>query len=166
MRNIIIIAAALSTILFHGCKSSTPTCAPGKIQENAPTDVGTGDDSYGIYNPQNVVNISGKILNIIKFDINGPKSRLDLSIDSNGKEYLVHTGPVAYMKGLGADFKTGDTVSVSGSTVVFNGKTRIIAAKIKDGSKKFIIRDSKGIALWPQGGKIDGTTKDKLKLAE
>jgi hypothetical protein len=164
MRIFLIAAAALSAVLFYGCQSEPKETVCPNVP---PTVIGTGDDSYGVYNPENVFETGGTILKVTEFDANGPKSRLDFTIKSTlGEEYLVHTGPVAYMKNLGANFKVGDSVTVVGSTVVFNGKTRIIAAKIKDGSKKFIIRDSKGIALWPQGGKLDGTTKDKLKLAK
>jgi hypothetical protein len=154
-------------MFFYGCKSSSTTpLSESTSKDTQPAIIGSGDDSYGIYNPENVVTITGKVLNVIKFDLKGPKSRLDIKLSSNEKEYLVHTGPVYYMEKLGADFKQGDTISVTGSTVVFNDKTRIIATELKDKAKTFKIRNAKGIALWPQGGKIDGTTPNQLKLAK
>lgn len=60
----------------------------------------------------------------------------------------IHLGPQWYIDRQGIDIKVGDQVEVTGSKILVEGNTVILASIIKKGEKIWQLRDEKGYPFW------------------
>ena len=71
-----------------------------------------------------------------------------LELKSGDTDYEVHLAPAAYLKEFEMYIKAGDTVTVTGTKVMFEGKPAILARVVKVKNDTYLFRDEKGRPLW------------------
>ena len=66
----------------------------------------------------------------------------------------VHLGPAAFLRRQSLRIAVHDTLTVTGSRVLFEGKLAIVAAEVKKGNEVLKLRDDNGIPVWSGGGRL------------
>ncbi len=111
-----------------------------------------------IYDPSTVQAMEGKVLSmeIVTPPGGGRGMGIHLSLQTGKETIPVHLGPRWFMKNQTPQIATGDTITVTGSRVTFDGKPAIIAREIQKDGKTIKLRDDNGVPLWagrgPKGG--------------
>lgn len=79
---------------------------------------------------------------------------LQLTLQTQAGEVLVHVGPTWYITPKVFRFALGDEITVKGNRFESEGKTFLVAAEIdKEGSAPLILRDKQGLPVWHEKAK-------------
>lgn len=104
----------------------------------------SGRGPYGkLYDPQAVETISGEVTRV---EQSGCGKNIVLKTESG--EVLVHLGPNFFLDHQDVQIKTQDKITVTGSKVMIDGQTYFVAAEVKKGDKRLILRNAKGDPVW------------------
>jgi hypothetical protein len=76
-----------------------------------------------------------------------------LIVRADAKVREVHLGPAAHMTSNHFEFRTGDTITVTGSEVKMGERDVIIAREIKKGDHVLTLRDANGVPRWSGRGR-------------
>lgn len=71
-----------------------------------------------------------------------------LELKSGDTTYEVHLAPTAYLKDFEMVINAGDSVTVTGTKVMYDGKPAILARVVKVKNDTYLFRDEKGRPLW------------------
>lgn len=63
----------------------------------------------------------------------------------------VHLGPADYWKKNGIELLKGDSIEVTGSRVLVDGKEALIAREVRKGDKTVTLRNAQGVPAWSGG---------------
>lgn len=113
-----------------------------------------------IYDTKTVETVRGQILSIDKTA--PPADRgygIHLTLKTDKETIPVHLGPASYVEKQTPRIEAKDTVEVTGSRVMIDGKPAIIAAQIKKGSDVLKLRDENGRPAWAGSGGRHGQPK-------
>lgn len=66
----------------------------------------------------------------------------------SGGTFEAHLAPAAFLKEFGVKFNQSDTVTLTGTKVMFDGKPAILVRTAKVRNETFMFRDDKGRPLW------------------
>ncbi len=107
------------------------------------------------FDPAKMTTIEGTIKSVGTFQ---PEKESALGLQLNvetktGESVIVHCGPSHYTAQQDFNFKTGDTVTISGSKTRIWMKQVIMASEIQSGGKTLRLRDQQGRPLWKLEGK-------------
>ena len=75
-----------------------------------------------------------------------------LNLKSESGMIEVHVGPENYLKAKGVSFERGDTVTVTGSKQLLQGKDSLIAKEVKKGDQVLTLRNADGTPKWSRRG--------------
>jgi hypothetical protein len=89
----------------------------------------------------------------------GRMSRVVMLVNTGEAIVPVMLGPSWYLKQSGLVALSGDDVTVEGSIVQLGNKPMMLATKIKAHGSELILRDEKGLPVWPLHKDRDGTEK-------
>ena len=78
----------------------------------------------------------------------GRSALMHLVLKSGTDTFDVYLCPQQFIKDMGIELKTGDTVEIKGSTVLDNGKSVILARELTRGTDTYVLRDDKGVPVW------------------
>lgn len=78
----------------------------------------------------------------------GRSALMHLVLKSGTDTFDVYLCPQQFIKDMGIELKTGDTVEIKGSTVLDNGKSVILAREVTKGTDTYVLRDDKGVPVW------------------
>lgn len=78
----------------------------------------------------------------------GHNAFMHLVLKSGTDTLNVYLCPQQFIKDMGIELKTGDTVEIKGSTVLDNGKSVILAREVTKGTDTYVLRDDKGVPVW------------------
>ena len=78
----------------------------------------------------------------------GRSALMHLVLKSGTDTFDVYLCPQQFIKDMGIELKTGDTVEIKGSTVLDNGKSVILAREVTKGTDTYVLRDDKGLPVW------------------
>lgn len=78
----------------------------------------------------------------------GRSALMHLVLKSGTDTLDVYLCPQQFIKDMGIELKTGDTVEIKGSTVLDNGKSVILAREVTKGTDTYVLRDDKGVPVW------------------
>ena len=108
------------------------------------------DTQYSrMYNPQTIETISGKLVSIERTSPMPKMSQgVHLMVQTDKEIIPVHLGPEWYITNQDMQLQVNERVEIKGSKVNFNGKSTIVAAQVKKGSKILTLRDENGFPLW------------------
>ena len=103
------------------------------------------------YDAKTVETIGGKVLSIEK---TAPAKRrgywVDLMLQSEKETIAVQLGPAWYIDKQTRRIEANDTIMVTGSRVMMDGRPAIVAADITRGNELLKLRDDNGIPVWPR----------------
>jgi hypothetical protein len=106
------------------------------------------------YNPKTVETVEGKVLSVEK--TNPPAERghgVHIMLQTDKETISVHLGPAWFLEKQTMQIGANDTVTVTGSRVMMEGKPVLIAAQIKKGEEILKLRDDNGVPAWSGTGR-------------
>ncbi len=126
---------------------SLAVAAPASAQ---PGPGGRGPGAYDrVYDPAKVETVSGKISAIDRRTAWRPgRMGIHLTVQTATGALPVHLGPAWFIDTLEPALKVGETITVKGSRVMFDGKPAIIAASVTRGQDTIELRDTSGRPVW------------------
>jgi hypothetical protein len=104
------------------------------------------------YDPRTAENVRGKVVSVEKASSKGRSYGIHLTLQTDKETITVHWGPGHYIEKQTPQIEANDTITVTGSRVVIDGKPAIIAAQVKKGNEVLKLRDENGIPLWRRAG--------------
>ena len=115
-----------------------------------------GSDGWGMnspyqrtYNQASVETLTGEIVDIeTTVPQTGMSSGIHLTVKTAKETIAVHLGPEWFIERLDTKLAKGDSVTVKGSRVTFDGKPVIIAAEVKKGDAVLLLRNEAGVPAW------------------
>ena len=110
---------------------------------------GTGRGYQGLYDTTTVQTVSGEVIAVDSFNgAHGIGAGIHAMLKSDSGSVSVHLGPSWYLDKQSAKIEKGDKITVTGSRIIFQGKSALVAAEIKKGDKTLSLRDKQGYPLW------------------
>ena len=104
------------------------------------------------YNPKTVETVQGKVLSVEKTSPPAQRGHgVHLMLQTDKETIEVHLGPAGYLEKQALQIAANDTITVTGSRVMMDGKPAIIAAQIKKGDEVLKLRDENGVPAWSAG---------------
>lgn len=110
---------------------------------------GTGNPCCSMYNPETTETISGEVVSVDEI----PRGKegfygIHVSLKTDKETIPVHLGPGWYIEYQDTKIEPGDKVEVTGSKIMYAGKTAIIAYEVKKGDAILVLRDNDGFPAW------------------
>ncbi|HEX7959386.1 MAG TPA: hypothetical protein VF493_05685 [Terriglobales bacterium] len=101
------------------------------------------------FDPANQTTIKGVIEQVNNYEcpISGTMGS-HLTVRSGPGTVEVHLAASKFLNEYGIAFTKGDTVEVTGTKVVFDGKPALLARQITVGDRTYSFRNDKGLPLW------------------
>lgn len=104
------------------------------------------------YNPKTVETVQGKVLSVEKTSPPAQRGHgVHLMLQTDKETIEVHLGPAGYLEKQALQIAANDTITVTGSRVMMDGKPAIIAGQIKKGDEVLKLRDENGVPAWSAG---------------
>lgn len=105
---------------------------------------------YGrMYDPKTVETISGEVVSIDKITpMKGMSYGVHLTVKTDKEILSVHLGPAWYIENQDVKIAPKDTLTISGSRIMFQNKPAIIAREVKKGDEVMLLRDENGFPVW------------------
>jgi hypothetical protein len=104
------------------------------------------------YNPKTVETLQGKVLSVEKTSPPAQRGHgVHLMLQTDKETIEVHLGPAGYLEKQTMQIAANDTITVTGSRVMMDGKPAIIAGQIKKGDEVLKLRDENGVPAWSAG---------------
>ncbi len=146
MRHVTVIGIVIGTFLITGAGTAVAQRGMGR---------GAGGRGARPYDAKTVTTVSGTVVKVehIAGRGRGGSGGVHLLLQTDTEEISVHLGPAWYIDKQALKIAAHDSVEVRGSRVTFDGKPAIIAAEVKRGDQKLILRDENGIPVWSRGGR-------------
>jgi hypothetical protein len=124
---------------------------------------GLGSAYNRLFDTTKMVTFSGKIRGIqVMPPMRGMADGAILLVKaSNGGTALVDVGPAWFIDNQPIRFNMRDTINVTGSKIIVDGRGTIIASRISKGSNVLVLRNEGGVPLWaayqvfPNGVNVD-----------
>jgi hypothetical protein len=107
-----------------------------------------------LYSSKSEVTVKGRITGIADESIPSQSMTAAETVlvkSANGGVTTVDLGPKWYLTNMKPGVKLNDQVSVTGSKVVLNNRSFVIARKIADGKRVLYLREVSGFPLWVAG---------------
>ena len=103
------------------------------------------------WNPSTVEKVVGKVTS--KDTIMQPKGRgllpaVGMTLKTDKGNVYIHLGPQWYFDNQELSINVGDTVEVTGSKIVVDSNTVLLASSVKKGDKTWQFRDQQGFPFW------------------
>jgi len=102
-----------------------------------------------LYTTGSVVTVSGVVQSVYLDTPPGVRIQaVYLSLKTDGGSIPVQLDPESFIQKLTTKFEKGDKIEVTGARVTVEGKTMILAARIKKGAESVEFRNSAGVPAW------------------
>ncbi len=104
------------------------------------------------YDPKTVETVQGKVVSMEKTSPPAQRGQgVHLMLQVSDAAIEVHLGPARYLADQALQIAVNDTITVTGSRVMFDGKPALIAAEVKKGNEVLKLRDTNGVPAWSGG---------------
>jgi hypothetical protein len=102
-----------------------------------------------MYNPETAEKISGEVVSIDEI-IRGRDGfyGIHLTVKTDKETVTVHLGPGWYIEKQDTKIEAKDSVEITGSKVLYDDKSAIIAYEVKKGDDTLVLRDTNGFPAW------------------
>jgi len=100
------------------------------------------------YDPATEAKLKGTVEEFKLVPPSGGKPVGYLTVKSGANTVEVYLGPKKFLDDMGANFKTGDAVEVTGSKVTQDGAELILARQVEKGDDTLILRFKDGKPAW------------------
>jgi hypothetical protein len=101
-----------------------------------------------IWNPETVATLTGTVETIDPIVMGYGLSALRLQLKTSEGLVRVRIGPSWWVAEKKIAFTKGETLEVKGSRLVFAGEPSIVAAEIRRGGDRLVLRDAAGKPAW------------------
>jgi hypothetical protein len=102
-----------------------------------------------MYNPQTIETISGTVDSIHKIrPMKGMSYGVHTVVKTDTESISVHLGPDWYIENQDVQIERGDTITIKGSRITYDGKPAVVAAEVHRGDEVLVLRDAQGIPVW------------------
>jgi hypothetical protein len=114
-----------------------------------------GGGPGNLYNPQSVVTVAGTVVSMTPSPGKpGLPYLAYLTLQTARGKIDIFLGPSLYIDKFPVQFKVLDRIQVTGSKIMWEGSSVILAAEVKKGDKMLKLRDPNGVPVWSgQGNK-------------
>jgi hypothetical protein len=111
---------------------------------------GPGGRGYQrLYDTTTVQTVRGEVVAVDKFTgARGIGAGMHLTLRSDSGSVSVHLGPDWYLDKQSVKIGKGDKITVTGSRIVLQGKSVLVASVVQEGEKTLNLRDRQGYPLW------------------
>jgi hypothetical protein len=107
-----------------------------------------------VYDPKTVETVAGEVISVSRGDGAGVGRGVHLVLRTDsGATLSVRLGPAWYVDRHAMKIATGDRVEVKGSRVGSGGESAIVAAEVRKGQDKVLLRDEAGVPAWSGAGR-------------
>ena len=96
------------------------------------------------WDKEKITTLEGKIIDA---------DRLFITMESSGKEYILHLGPIGYWQKKGIKAEKGNSVKVTGMVVGIDGKMNAYPQTLTIEGKELKIADENGVPAWAGTGR-------------
>lgn len=129
---------------------SVAFCFGGQLNDVREADGwGKTSDYQQLYNVASVQTIKGHVNSQINVTpIDGMREGCGLTVVTAYESIPVQLAPCWYIKKINANFEKGEPVEITGSRVLINDSTVMMAAKVKTGAAVIMLRDEQGMPVW------------------
>lgn len=150
MRRLNVLAISLAAVLIVPLTVMAQQRGGGSPdRERGSAGWGPRDSYMRMFDPATVEEIQGEVMEIAYFTPTETVGRgVHLVLKTNKETIPVHLGPGWFIDRQDIQMNQGDTVSVIGSRVTFEGKPAIIAAEVHKGDDMLMLRDGRGLPRW------------------
>lgn len=102
-----------------------------------------------MYDVATVETLKGEVVSVEKISAKkGWGYGVHLTLKTDKETIPVHLGPGWYIEHQDETIKPQDSVEITGSRILYEGKPAIIAAEVKKGEEILKLRDDKGFPFW------------------
>lgn len=78
-----------------------------------------------------------------------------ITMEANGKEYIIHLGKPSFWKNQDMKIEKGTSIKITGMVLDINGKMNIYPQSVVIGEKEIKVSDENGVPVWAgNGGKF------------
>ena len=110
---------------------------------------GPGGAYNRLYDTTKIVTVEGTVTAVHRITPRrGMRPGVHLTLKTATGKVDVHLGPAWFIDNQDLKLVTGDTLTVTGSRIVFQGKPAIIAARVQKGDEVLVLRDDTGRPVW------------------
>ena len=96
------------------------------------------------WDKEKIVTLEGKITDA---------DRPIIVMESNGKEYILHLGPVSYWEDKSVKIEKGNSVKITGMVADINGKMNVYPQTLTIEGKELKVADENGTPVWAGTGR-------------
>lgn len=129
--------------------SSGVDASDGLDRLRAPDGWGPGSRYGRMFNPDTVATVTAKVVSRGTFTPpDGRYGGVHMKVATSTSAVDVHLGPEWFIANQGFELNPGDVLEVTGSRVTYEGKTAIIASRLRKGGAELLLRDENGIPYW------------------
>jgi len=101
-----------------------------------------------MYDPATVVTVSGTVTGEARIDRGHGHKGVHLTLKTADEELAVHLGPDFWVDQRKVKIAKGDTITVKGSKITFDGGPAVIAQAVTKGGETLILRSPEGAPVW------------------
>lgn len=143
------LTASITALVLLGLMVSGEARAQRGIMWKGGGGWGPGSSYSRMYDPQTVETVSGEVTVVNRITpMRGMRYGVHLQVKTGKGTVSVHLGPGWFIEHQNIKIRSGDTVEVKGSRIMFDGKSAIIAAQVKKGDEVLTLRDENGFPVW------------------
>ena len=103
----------------------------------------------GLYDTTTVQTVRGEVTAVENVAAaRGTGAGVHVTLKSDSGSVNVHLGPDWYVNKQSVKIGKGDRITVTGSRIVLQGKSLLVAEQVKKGEKTLILRDRQGYPRW------------------
>jgi hypothetical protein len=102
-----------------------------------------------LYDTTTVQTVRGEVTGVDRYaGAHGIGAGIHATLKSDSGSVSVHLGPSWYLDKQSVKIEKGDKITVTGSRIILQGKSDLVAAEVKKGDKTLSLRDKQGYPLW------------------
>jgi hypothetical protein len=106
-----------------------------------------------IYDPKTVETVAGEVVAVERGTVPGAAGGVHVTLRTDaGGTLSVRLGPSTYVDRQTTKLGAGDRIEVKGSRVTIEGEPVLIAAEVRKGQQRLLLRDEAGIPYWSGRG--------------
>ena len=145
------ISFALSIVVLFAFLAHLDSCAQQRRNLRG-QGRGMGQQLSRNYDPQSVVSVKGTVNKIEQYQYGqGRYYGIHVLLDTQEEVLSVHLGPAWFIENE-MKIELNDVLEIKGSKIVYNDTLTVIAAQIKKGDQRLLLRNEIGIPVWSQSG--------------
>lgn len=136
-------------------KARAWACAGLLLALAAPSQAGRGmgwgrEGGYARhFDPKSIETVEGVVSEVRRqAPMKGMGPGVHLTLKTEKEALDVHLGPAWFLDRQDVEVRKGDTVSVTGSRIVFEGKPALVATRLTLGEETLTLRDESGFPVW------------------